>query len=82
NVRNYSDFSIALLTVTGSDMLEFEMAWRKYIKKRYKWYLFFDMDLYIWLLLPLIFIVVFIFIKLRNRRIVKRWDDKGEYNGR
>lgn len=63
---------------TGSSFPEFEAEWRKHIEKEYRWYFIVDFDSYLWFAIIGLFILGFVVIRLRNRRVLKQWQEEEE----
>ena len=57
----------------GITLSEFEDEWYLSMKERYKWVMFLQVENLIWISLVLISIAAFIIVKIRNRRIVRKW---------
>lgn len=66
----------AFLEVLGTDLWDFEDEWLAYVQKKYRWNFLIDFDTYFWIFLVLLFILVFLFIKRRNRKTVQRWESE------
>ena len=64
----------AFLEVIGIDLWDFEDEWIEYVQKKYRWNFLIDFDTYFWIFLVLLFILIFLFIKRRNRKTVQRWE--------
>jgi hypothetical protein len=58
----------------GLDIVDFEYEWYAYLKKRYRWMVLLQFKNIMWFSLVLLVIVGFLIIKLRNRRIIKEWE--------
>ncbi len=58
---------------------EFEDAWYKATQHRLRWVLFLQVDNLFWLSLVVVSIAVFIVIRLRNRRIVRNWQETDDF---
>ncbi len=71
-------FDTAFTEVTGVDLLEFEIEFRKDIKERYRYYFLAAANDYIWFLIPGLFILAYLAVKLKNRRIIRRWNVEDE----
>jgi hypothetical protein len=71
-----SSFEQAFVSVYGSPLFELELQWFEYLQDRYRWRFLQNFDTLLWIFIPVLFILAFIAIKLRNRRTVKRWDQE------
>lgn len=61
------------IAATGSPFTTFENEWKAHVEKTHKWFWFYEIDQYIWIFVFVLFFVVLILRKLRNRRIVNQW---------
>ena len=57
---------------------EFEDAWYRSMQDRFTWTIFLQTENIFWLLLVMICIAAFIIIRIRNRRIVRNWQESDE----
>ncbi len=62
------------LRATGSTVAGFEREWRGYLERTQKWLWLSEVDELIWLALPLLFLLVFLIIRRRNRRKLAEWE--------
>lgn len=69
-------FAHVFRDVYGIDLFEAEIAWYQYMEKKYRWHFLLDFENYLWISILLLFILVFLAIKLRNRRTLKKWDEE------
>ncbi len=65
-------------TATGSSFHDFELEWINYIKKHYKWTWISEFDDYIWIFIIVLFFLVGIIIRLRNRQKLQEWENEIE----
>ncbi len=70
------DYDTAFLNTLGMGIYDFEYEWFQYIRDNYRWHFLADFDIYLWMSLPLLFIVIFIIIRIRNRKTLKRWESE------
>ena len=75
-LKKQPDFNQALLSVFKSDIYDIEFDWYNYIKKKYRWRFLLDFETFLWIFILMLFIFVLIAIKLRNRKIIKKWDQE------
>lgn len=66
----------AFYQVLGLDLWDFEDEWLDYVQKKYRWNFLIDFDTYFWIFLVLLFILVFLFIKRRNRKTIQSWESE------
>jgi len=84
HLRQKGDWELAFATAFGMDTWEFENAFLEYIRRKYRWHFLLDIDLYLWLILPLLVLAAFLAIKWRNRRTLRRWRQEeiyGDWSG-
>ncbi|GBD92644.1 hypothetical protein BMS3Abin05_00216 [bacterium BMS3Abin05] len=79
-LKKTRSFEVALKATTGLSLFEFEDTFEDFARKKYRWQVFFDVNLYLWLALPVFVGVSFWLIKYRNRKRVEIWEEgtKGE----
>ncbi|HNW59757.1 MAG TPA: peptidase MA family metallohydrolase [bacterium] len=68
------DLDALFLRATGSTQAEFEREWRGYLERTQKWLWLSEVDELIWVALPLLFLLVFLIIRYRNRRRLAEWE--------
>ncbi len=67
--------------VFHDDIFDAELAWYDYIEKEYRWSFLVDFEMFLWIFILLLFILVVAAIRLRNRRTIKRWDEEERMAG-
>jgi hypothetical protein len=75
-LQNGQSFNQAFREATGLDVVDFEMEWLKNLEKKYRWRFLYDFETYLWIIILLLFVLVFVGIKLRNRQVMKRWEQE------
>jgi hypothetical protein len=70
------NFNEAFINSTGIDFLDFEVKWFQYIKHEYKWYWLLNIEIYIWMIGIFLFLLIYTIVKIRNRKILKRWEEE------
>ncbi len=76
NLQTAKTFEHTFRDIYKIDLFEAEIAWYEYIEKKYRWHFLLDFENYLWISILLLFVLVFLAIKLRNRRILKKWDEE------
>ncbi|MCH7818687.1 MAG: hypothetical protein IIB40_03925 [Candidatus Marinimicrobia bacterium] len=66
-------FDSAFTKVTGIDLIDFEIEFRTKIRQRYRYYFLAAAADYIWFLIPGLFILAYLAVKLRNWQTIRRW---------
>jgi hypothetical protein len=69
-------FDHSFQAIYDEDLFDVEMLWYEYLEKKYRWHFLLDFDTYLWIFILLLFILVFLAIKYRNRKIIKSWEDE------
>jgi len=77
-LKQTKSFKSALQAATGLSLYEFEDTFLDYAKKNYRWQFLFDIDLYLWLALPVFVAVSFLLIRRRNRKRMDAWKEPQE----
>ncbi len=77
-LKKTGSFDQALQSITGLTIFQYEDNFEDYVKKHYHWQFLFDIDLYLWLALPLFVAVSFYFIRRKNRKRMNNWADISE----
>ncbi len=62
--------------VFGLSLADFELDWYRHIEKNYRWRFLLDFETFLWIFMLAVFIFVFVAIKWRNRRTLKRWEEE------
>jgi len=78
-LKKGKDMNQALKDVLGLDLYDFEVDWYFYLKDKYKWNFLIDIDFYFWIILPLLVVFAIIAIRVRNRRILKKWEEEERF---
>ena len=71
--QNWPD---AFQTVLKMDLNQFEWRLQNEIKQKYRWNFILQSELFLWILLPFIAVVVFISIRIRNYKTYRRWEEE------
>ena len=79
NLREGMDTNAALFYSTGRDLIQLELEWQAYLKKRYTWfsYLITNVGLF-WFVLSVIFVIIYLVKRYKMKRIQERWEEKEE----
>ena len=64
----------ALKQTTGLDDIGFQIRWFHYIRSRYRWMIVLNLENFLWFGLLLVFVVIFVLIRRRNRRRLQLWE--------
>ncbi|MFQ5822637.1 MAG: peptidase MA family metallohydrolase [bacterium] len=75
-LKKEKNFNQAFLDIFGIDLFEFEWAWNQYVEKKYRWQFLLDFETYLWIFILVLFILVFIAIRFRNRKILNKWQQE------
>ncbi len=77
-VAEGSNLNEAFTEVIDCDLWEFEQEWLKYIEQQYRWHFLVEVDNYLWVLIVGLFVLGFIVIRRRNKRIIQQWQKEDE----
>jgi len=69
-----NDLNLAFSQSVGYDFVHFEGLWYRDLKDRSRWLIFLNFDYVLWLSIGLLFISAIIFIRKRNRKKIREWD--------
>ncbi len=72
------DFEAAFRTVAHEDFSDFEKAWKHWLQRRYFFYFFMDVEMYVWTFILFLAVAAFVAVRLRKRSIEKRWREEEE----
>lgn len=73
--REYNQWDRAFAAVLEMDQDSFQWHVFKEVEKKYRWNFIFQSDIFFWVILPFIAIVAFIFVRIRNYRTYRRWEE-------
>jgi len=68
----------AFIEVINLDLWEFEDEWYQHIKRKYRWHFLVEFDNYLWVLILALFILGFLVIRRRNKRIIQQWQEEDD----
>ncbi|UCF62987.1 MAG: hypothetical protein JSW33_10425 [bacterium] len=68
------DFDKALKQITSFDVIDFEIAWYRWLEETYRWFLIFNWENLIWLIIIIILLGSLYAIRYRNRKILLAWE--------
>lgn len=71
-------FDEAFTNATGADLGWLEIKWIKDIKKRYRWFSLISSWFVLWGIVVLIAFMAYMRRKIKNRRIIKQWEEEEE----
>jgi hypothetical protein len=69
-------FDQAFISVYAVHPFDLELQWFEYLHDKYRWRFLQDFDTFLWIMIPVLFIIAFVAIKLRNRKTVRRWESE------
>ena len=73
-MRLGSDFQQALESASGEELLDFQIKFELYLENNYNWVFLLRSSKYIFVILPIILILGFIYHRRRGKKIVKQWE--------
>ncbi len=78
NIDRTADVNQAFLITVGYDFIDFELEWYKELDDKYFWMVILNLDSLLWISITVLAIIVFISIKIRNKKKIEKldlWDD-------
>lgn len=76
NLKQQPNFNQAFLQTFDMDLIDFEWEWMQFLEKKYRWSFLLDFETYLWIFILVTFILVFVAIKIRNRKVLKKWENQ------
>jgi len=73
NLHHAQDFEEALRAAIGEDFLDFQIKFELYLEANYNWIFLLRASNYIYVILPLILIIGFVFHRYRSKHILRKW---------
>ena len=74
NMRKGMNFQKALESATKDGLADFEIKFETYLKNNYNWIILFMSPKYIYVILPIILVLGFIYHRFRSNKILKQWE--------
>jgi hypothetical protein len=68
----------ALLNSIGRDEIGFEIDWLDALEKKYRWMMLMNFENVMWVILVLALFLIMYFIRLRNKRKLRQWEDESD----
>lgn len=78
NIDKTAEVNQAFLNTVGYDFIDFELEWYKELDDKYLWMVILNLDSLLWASITILAIIVFISIKIRNKKKIEKldlWDD-------
>ena len=72
------DFDVALEIATGVEFIDFQIKFEQYLESNYNWLFLLSASKYIYVILPLILVLGFIYHRYRNKNILAKWEVEEE----
>ncbi len=73
-MRNGKEFIGALESTINEEYIEFQIKFEAYLKNNYNWVLLFRSPKYVYVILPIILVLGFIYHRNRSKKILKQWE--------
>ena len=73
-MRAGSDFQQALESASDEELLDFQIKFEIYLENNFNWVFLLRASKYIFVILPIILILGFIYHRRRGKKIVKQWE--------
>jgi len=74
NMRKEINFKKALESATKEELIDFEVKFETYLKNNYNWIFLLMSPKYIYVFLPIILVLGFIYHHFRSNKILKQWE--------
>ncbi len=75
------DFETALHLSTGSDYLDFQWKWYRWLQEKYQWFIILNWENLVWLGMVVILIGAIYSIRYRNKKILMQWAEEEKSSG-
>ena len=73
NLHHSQDFEEALETAIGEEFVGFQIKFEQYLESNYYWLFLFRASKYIYVILPLVLVLGFIYHRYRRKKILEKW---------
>ena len=73
-MRNGKEFIRALESTINEEYIEFQIKFEAYLKNNYNWVFLFRSPKYVYVILPIILVLGFIYHRNRSKKILKQWE--------
>ena len=73
-MRKEINFKKALESATKEELIDFEVKFETYLKNNYNWIFLLMSPKYIYVFLPIILVLGFIYHHFRSNKILKQWE--------
>ena len=74
NMRLGLDFQQALLSASNDDLLDFQINFEIYLENNFNWVFLLRTTKFVYVILPIILIIGFIYHRHRGKNILKQWE--------
>ena len=78
NMREKIDFQQSLEYSSKEKLIDFEIKFEAYLKNNYSWVFLFRSPKYVYVILPIILVLGFIYHRYRSKKIIKQWEIEEE----
>ena len=79
NLRENEDFDKALYISIGEELIDFQIKFEQYLEANFNWIFLLRASKYIYVILPLILVLGFIYHHYRSKKILKKWAFEEEF---
>ncbi len=73
-MKNGFSFNESFKKESGEDLIDFQIKFETYLEENYNWIFLFSSARYIYVILPFILIIGFIYYRYRRRKIITQWE--------
>jgi len=78
NMRQKLDFQKAFESASNEELVDFQINFETYLKNNYNWVFLLRSPKFIYVILPIILIIGFIYHRYRSKKIIKQWEIEEE----
>ena len=82
NLHHDQDFEEALEIVMGEEIIDFQIKFELYLEANFSWIFFLRSSRYIYIILPFILVLGFIYHRYRSKKILRQWEIEDELENR
>ena len=77
-MRNGKEFIVALESTINEEYIEFQIKFEIYLQENYNWVFLLRSANYLYVILPIILVLGFIYHRFRKKKIIKQWEIEEE----
>ena len=78
NMQHGMDFQYALESAIDEELLDFQIKFETFLENNYNWIFLLRSSKFVYVILPIILVIGFIYHRYRSKKIIKRWEIEEE----